>query len=129
MNITANATVNGFRMPFVSTEQQARMKQAQESNNAKSVASVETAVRHFEEALPGKASDSSTAEVLAHLEKISLAFNKKLQFVVNNESNQVIVKVIDRTTDEVVKELPPKELQRLAAKLKEDIGFLFDERV
>ena len=58
-----------------------------------------------------------------------LVFNRKLQFVVDHNSNQVIVKVIDKETDKVIKELPPEELQRLHRNLKENIGFLFDERV
>ncbi|MDR0487272.1 MAG: flagellar protein FlaG [Treponema sp.] len=65
----------------------------------------------------------------ADMEKISLVFNKKLQFVVDRHSNEVIVKVIDKETDKVIKELPPEELQRLHSNLRETIGFLFDERV
>ena len=67
--------------------------------------------------------------VAADLEQVSLAFNKKLQFVVDHRSNEVIVKVIDRETDKVIKELPPEELQHLHSRLKETIGFLFAERV
>ena len=69
--------------------------------------------------------DSTTAD----LERISLAFNKKLRFVVDRELEEVIVKVIDPATDKVIKELPPEELQRLHLKIKEMIGLLFDERV
>jgi len=65
----------------------------------------------------------------ADLEKIGLAFNRRLQFVVDHSSNQVIIKVIDKETDKVVKELPPEELQRLHSNLKEAIGLLFDEMV
>jgi len=65
----------------------------------------------------------------ADLERVSLVFNRKLQFVVDQNSNEVIVKVIDKETDKVIKELPPEELQRLHTNLKETIGFLFDERV
>jgi flagellar protein FlaG len=70
-------------------------------------------------------SNSTTAD----LEKIGLAFNRKLQFVVDHSSNQVIIKVIDKETDKVIKELPPEELQRLHSNLKEAIGLLFDEMV
>jgi len=65
----------------------------------------------------------------ADFERIGLVFNRKLQFVVDHKSNEVIVKVIDKETDKVIKELPPEELQRLHSSLKETIGFLFDERV
>lgn len=57
----------------------------------------------------------------------NLLFNKKLKFTVNRELNQVIVKVIDGLTDEVIKEIPPQELQRVQAKIKEAIGLLIDE--
>lgn len=68
------------------------------------------------------------ASTTADLERISLAFNKKLRFVVDRELEEVIVKVIDPATDKVIKELPPEELQRLHLKIKEMIGLLFDER-
>jgi len=67
--------------------------------------------------------------VAADIAKVSQTFNKKLQFIVDQQSNQVIVKVIDKTTDKVIKVLPPEELQRLHRKLKEAIGFLFNEQV
>jgi len=63
----------------------------------------------------------------ADVQRIGLAFNRRLQFVVDHNSNQVIVKVIDKETDKVIKELPPEELQRLHRNLKEAIGLLFDE--
>jgi flagellar protein FlaG len=65
----------------------------------------------------------------ADLERISSAFNKKLQFVVDHNSNEVTVKVIDKDTDKVIRELPPEELQRLHRNLTEAIGLLFDEMV
>jgi flagellar protein FlaG len=68
-------------------------------------------------------------DITRDLEQISLSFNKKLQFVVDHQSNEITVKVIDRATDKVVKVLPPEELQRLHSRIEETIGFLFDEKV
>ncbi|MCL2800882.1 MAG: flagellar protein FlaG [Treponema sp.] len=65
----------------------------------------------------------------ADIERIGSALNKKLQFVVDHRSNEVIVKVIDKATDKVIKEIPPEELQRLHRSLKEAIGLLFNEMV
>ncbi|MDR2543691.1 MAG: flagellar protein FlaG [Treponema sp.] len=66
---------------------------------------------------------------IVDLERIGQAFNKKLQFVVDHTSNEVIVKVIDKETDKVIKVIPPEELQRLHRNLKETIGLLLDEMV
>jgi flagellar protein FlaG len=68
-------------------------------------------------------------DITRDLEQISLSFNRKLQFVVDHQSNEITVKVIDRATDKVVKVLPPEELQRLHSRIEETIGFLFDEKV
>jgi flagellar protein FlaG len=90
-------------------------------------------IKGLEAAMPENGSSEQRPQVLdsiaEDLERVSRAFNKKLQFVVDHRSNEVIVKVIDRETDKVIKELPPEELRRLHRKLKETIGFLFDERV
>jgi flagellar protein FlaG len=67
--------------------------------------------------------------IAADIANIGQTFNKKLQFIVDHQSNEVIVKVIDKSTDKVIKVLPPEELQRLHRKLKETIGFLFNEQV
>ena len=68
-------------------------------------------------------------QVAADIAHVSQTFNKKLQFVVDQQSHEVTVKVIDKTTDKVIKVLPPEELQRLHRKLKEAIGYLFNEEV
>ncbi|GHT63109.1 hypothetical protein FACS1894110_00170 [Spirochaetia bacterium] len=91
------------------------------------------AFQKFESSLPGNRKPGEKpleiSQTAANLEQISLAFDKKLKFVVDHESHEVIVKVIDSATDKVIKVLPPEELQRLHSKIKETIGFLFDERV
>ena len=68
-------------------------------------------------------------QTTANLEQISLAFNRRLKFVIDENSNEVIVKVIDNETDKVIRELPPEELQRLHSRIQETIGFLFDRKV
>ena len=80
--------------------------------------------------LPRGGNDAAEIKAkVADLEKISLAFNRKLQFIVDYETKQILVKVIDPETDKVIKILPPEELQRLHSKIRETIGFLFDEQV
>jgi flagellar protein FlaG len=87
------------------------------------------AFEKFESSLPGNRNPEDIMATTADLERVSLAFNRKLKFVVDHQSHEVTVKVIDSETDKVIKVLPPEELQRLHNKLKETIGFLFDEKV
>jgi len=85
--------------------------------------------------LPGSGDRSKNSapvelkRLMADIENVSQTFNKKLRFVVDHNSNEVIVKVVDKDTDKVIRVIPPEELQRLHRRIKETIGFLFNERV
>ncbi|MCL2094350.1 MAG: flagellar protein FlaG [Treponema sp.] len=76
--------------------------------------------------------DSGPPELLqavTDLQRVSAAFNNRLQFVIDQDTRQILIKVIDNETDKVIKVLPPEELQRVHHRMKESIGFLFDQLV
>jgi flagellar protein FlaG len=89
------------------------------------------ALEQFEVSMPGggKAKVPDLKQTTAALEHISLAFNRRLKFEINQESREILIKVIDNETDKVIKVLPPEELQRLHSRIREAIGFLFDRLV
>jgi flagellar protein FlaG len=62
------------------------------------------------------------------LEQVSVAFNRRLSFTLNEKLGQVVVKVIDVDTDKVIREIPPKELQHVYERIREVMGLLFDEK-
>jgi len=86
-------------------------------------------IQKIQESAEKAAEKSLLKKTASDLEQISLAFNRRLKFVVDQESMDITIKVIDNETDKVIKVLPPEELQRLHSKIKETIGFLFDEMV
>ena len=73
--------------------------------------------------------DFDIAETLANLEKLITRFNRRFEFSVDRQINRIIVKVIDRETDKVIKEIPPEEIQRLLAGLHDLMGLLVDEEI
>ena len=90
-----------------------------------------TAAGQNDAALPDRP-NSGTADLqqtTSDLEQISLAFNRRLKFVIDQESREITIKVIDNETDKVIKVLPPEELQRLHSRIRETMGFLFDRMV
>jgi len=83
--------------------------------------------------LPGSGERSGSEERESNRMAVDIAssgqaLNRRLQFVVNHQSNEVLVKVIDSSTDEVVRVLPPEELQRLYRKQGTN-GSLLNEQV
>jgi flagellar protein FlaG len=61
--------------------------------------------------------------------RVAESYNRKLSYSINRELGEIVVKVIDRETDKVIKEIPPEDIQRLHARIKEMIGILFDEQI
>lgn len=76
-----------------------------------------------------KITNQQLRRYLEELRSVTQVFNRRLSFTYNEELNQVIVKVIDRETDKVIKELPPDELQRVHMRIREAIGILLDETI
>ena len=52
-----------------------------------------------------------------------------LSFQIHEDTDQMMVKVVDLNTDEVIKELPPEEMLDLEARIHEMVGILIDETV
>jgi len=78
---------------------------------------------------PQKVSRQDIEAQARALEKTFLAFNRRVKLSVNEQINQVIIKVVDSETDKVIKEIPAEEIQRLIARIKETIGLLVDEKI
>ena len=63
------------------------------------------------------------------IQKIADMFDRELKFQVNDRLNKVVVKVIDTSTDKVIREIPSQEIQRLQLQIQETIGLLFDQSI
>ena len=64
------------------------------------------------------------------LQRLSDAvMGRKVQFNVNQELNQVVVSIVDPSTDKVIKEIPSADLQKLKVRIRKAIGLLFDEMI
>lgn len=52
-----------------------------------------------------------------------------LSFKIHDKTERLMVQIVDRSTKEVIKELPPEEMLDLAARIHEMVGLLIDEKV
>lgn len=67
--------------------------------------------------------------VVDELAKVALSFNRRLDFTIFEETNQVVVRVIDQDTNEVIRQVPPEELLKLHARIREAVALLVDETI
>ena len=64
------------------------------------------------------------------LQKLSdVVMGRKVRFNVNQELNQVVVSIVDPSTDKVIKEIPSADLQKLKVRIRKTLGLLFDEMI
>lgn len=68
-------------------------------------------------------------ETVSKLQNITNLMGRKISFNVNEELGEVVVKVIDPSTDKVIKEIPSAEIQQLQLRIKQTLGLLFDEMI
>ena len=54
---------------------------------------------------------------------------RKLQFNINKELGAVVVRVVDSNTNQVLKEIPSEDIQKLKLRLRKAIGNLFDAKI
>lgn len=60
------------------------------------------------------------------MNKVSELYNSQLNFEVFEDTKQLYVQIVDRNTKEVIKQIPPKEMLELSAKIKEMVGLILD---
>lgn len=61
------------------------------------------------------------------MNNVSELFNSQLNFEVFEDTKQLYVQIVDRNTKEVIKQIPPKEMLELSAKIKEMVGLILDK--
>ena len=70
------------------------------------------------------------SEILNVIDKLNNSLenvNEKVFFSYHEENNRIIVKVIDKQTKEIVREIPPRDIVKLSEHLREYLGLLVDE--
>lgn len=77
--------------------------------------------------------EQSKADIEAsakELQRLSdMVTGHKLRFNVNGETNRVVVTVVNASTNEVIRQIPSEDVQRIQARMKHAIGVLFDEMI
>ena len=72
---------------------------------------------------------SALADVVSGLNEMVQNLHRNLQFSVDDESGETVIKVVDSETNEVVRQIPSEEIVRLRRRLKEASGVLFQGAV
>lgn len=88
--------------------------------------------KNYDEATTNVRKKTELSELNSAIDKANKVLfknNTHLQFKVHEKTNEVMVKIIDDVSGEVLKEIPPEKMLDLVAKLWEIAGIIVDEKV
>lgn len=126
MAVQTSATVSSQRQ---STEASARITEVKPVEREKTSRGGETV---FKKSGAGQEKESKVMDNEALKKRIS-DLNRQLnstecQYGVHEETQRVTLKIVDKETKEVIKELPPEKTLEMIAKVWEIAGLLVDEK-
>ena len=116
------------RLPVQSSKPRIEPAQQQAQKNEKQKAVIELAEKQIHETQKPVSRDEIEKFLKKALNDASI-LNRDLRYSINRDTNRIIVKVVDKTTDKVIKEIPPEAIQRLQDSIREAIGLLVDEQI
>ena len=85
--------------------------------------------KNQEEKRLNKNSLQDLKERVEQLNETLRVFDKRLRFDIHEETNRVMVQVLDAETDEILREIPPEKILDMVASIEEAIGLIVDERI
>jgi flagellar protein FlaG len=68
------------------------------------------------------------ADAVGRINKAVEGSSRIFVYSVHEKTNEIMIKVIDETTKEVIREIPPKKILDMVANMLEMAGLLVDER-
>jgi len=91
------------------------------------VSDFQTSVSRTEKPVkPAQISRQDVEEMVDALKDLTETLQTSLNFSVDEGTNDIVVKIIERGTDKVIRQIPPEELLKLQEKMQDLTGFLFD---
>ncbi|MCX8130716.1 MAG: flagellar protein FlaG [Clostridia bacterium] len=73
-------------------------------------------------------SEKVVIEAIEKANKAISGANRKFEFSIHEKTKEIMVKVIDSDSNEVIREIPPEKILDMVAKMWEMAGIMVDER-
>jgi flagellar protein FlaG len=68
----------------------------------------------------------SLEDTIKEMQSLSDLLDRRIRFNVNRDLGKVIISIVDPSTDKVIKEIPSQDIQKLQARMKEQLGKMTD---
>lgn len=125
--ITPNVKVGGAVLPQTLPDKPLEKTSGQKSPGEEQV---DRTRQTAEENQKSNENQEVTQKMLHELEQdIESIHSIGLKFSKHDETGRTIIKVMDKKSNDLIREIPAEEVLKVAAKLEEMLGILFDKKV
>ena len=73
-----------------------------------------------------KQMEEAATEMAEKMNQVASVFNTSLSFSVDKPTGKTVIKVMDTKTDELIRQIPPKEVLKLIGRMRNVMGMLLD---
>jgi flagellar protein FlaG len=73
-------------------------------------------------------SDKVVVDAIERANKAISIANRKFEYSIHEKTHEIMIKVIDSDTNEIIREIPPEKILDMVAKMWEMAGLIVDER-
>ena len=127
----ANGQTGGELPPKTTSDTKANTADAQQSSNALNNTKQNKLYPNSSVANAGQQplEREQLEKVAQQLQEFMGEMNRTLQFQVDEDSGRDVIKILDKTSGDVIKQYPSEEVLSLVSKLSESAGILIDQTV
>lgn len=110
----------------VQTNDEKSSQQGSESNHIRMPIDTVKNNKYAKEELP--ISEKALIDVIEKANKAIEGPNKRFEFSIHKATHEIMIKIMDNDTGEVIREIPPEKVLDMVAKMWEMAGIIVDER-
>lgn len=123
---SANSTALTRKVTAIDTDKAGNMQKLNKDWSQTSTKNISQINEYERDSMP-----VSKRVVIEAIEKANKAIsggNRRFEFSIHDKTNEIVVKVFDSQTDELIREIPNEKILDMVAKICEMVGILVDER-
>lgn len=68
-------------------------------------------------------------DIAEKMNNVASVFNTSLDFSVDEATGKTVIKVIDKETERIIRQIPPEEMLRLIIQMRDIMGLLLDVEI
>lgn len=76
-----------------------------------------------------KFSEKEVIDLIEKANKDIITYDRRLEFSIHEKTKQIMVKIIDVRTDEIIRELPPEKILDMVGAMWEFAGIIVDRKI